>query len=222
VAFGIASIALLAAAVNAVSAPSAENPGQKPGVDQALRIAVLGDSLAAGYGLTAEEAFPAQLERALLNHGIRAEVLNHGVSGDTSSGGRRRVQWMLRDRPRVVLLELGANDALRGLNPEQLEENLDAILTALGSAGVVPVLAGMRAPRNLGDEYTESFDAVFPRLAKRHKVALYPFFLEGVAGDPALNQADGLHPNSAGVQRIVQGILPLIEAAVNSIRGTDQ
>ena len=176
-----------------------------------LRVAVLGDSLTAGYGLDSADAFPAQLRRALADRGHAVEVLEHGVSGDTSAGGRQRVAWLLQDRPRVVIVELGANDALRGLDPGQLEANLDAILSALREAGVVPLLAGMRAPRNLGTDYAERFDAVYPRLAARHGVGLYPFFLEGVAGVAKLNQRDGIHPNARGVARIVAGILPAVE-----------
>ena len=198
------SIASPWGAVNA-GAASAANP---------VRVAVLGDSLAAGYGLGPADAFPAQLQRALEAGGHTVEMLNHGVSGDTTAGGRQRVKWMLEDRPRVVIVELGANDALRGLDPEQLEANLEAILAALQTAGVVPLLAGMRAPRNLGADYTERFDTVFPRLAARHGVGLYPFFLEGVAGVAELNQRDGIHPNARGVARIVAGILPAVEAAL--------
>lgn len=176
-----------------------------------LRLAVLGDSLAAGYGLAPVDGFTAQLERALRARGHAVDVLNHGVAGDTSAGGRQRVGWLLQDRPQVVLVELGANDALRGLDPTQLEIHLDSILTDLLDAGVVPLLAGMRAPRNLGKDYAERFDAVYPRLAARHGVALYPFFLDGVAGVDELNQRDGLHPNARGVARIVSGILPAVE-----------
>ena len=179
-----------------------------------MRVAVLGDSLAAGYGLDPADAFPAQLRRALGARGHVVEVLEHGVSGDTSAGGRQRVAWLLQDRPRVVIVELGANDALRGLDPGQLEANLDAILVALHQAGVAPLLAGMRAPRNLGAAYAERFDAVYPRLAARHGVGLYPFFLEGVAGVAELNQRDGIHPNARGVARIVAGILPAVEAVL--------
>jgi acyl-CoA thioesterase-1 len=179
-----------------------------------VRIAVLGDSLAAGFGLDPSDAFPAQLQRALQARGHAVEVANHGVSGDTSAGGRQRVEWMLLDRPRVVLVELGANDALRGLDPGRLEANLDAILATLEASGVTTLLAGMRAPPNLGAEYTARFDAVYPRLAARWGVGLYPFFLEGVAGREELNQHDGIHPNARGVARIVAGILPLVETTL--------
>ncbi|MDT8441516.1 MAG: arylesterase [Desulfuromonadales bacterium] len=171
-------------------------------------IAVLGDSLTAGYGLERRDAFPAQLERALRQSGWSVTVLNAGVSGDTTAGGLARLDWLLADRPQAVIVALGANDALRGLPPEQSFNNLDAILERLRAAGVRVLLAGMLAPRNLGDDYVNRFDRTYPELAARHQVALYPFFLAGVATEPALNQADGIHPNAAGVARIVEQILP--------------
>lgn len=207
------SIALLLGTVNALARANAED-----GDDAApLRIAVLGDSLAAGYGLAAEDAFPRQLEAALLRMGVRARVLNHGVSGDTTAGGRRRVDWMLRDQPQIVIVELGANDALRGLDPSLVAANLEAIIEALKAHGAAVVLAGMRAPPNLGGEYASRFNAVYPALAQRQQVAFYPFFLEGVAAAPALNQADGIHPNAAGVARIVEGIAPLVAEVARNI-----
>ena len=204
-----------------ISPPSAavNRPGPA-GVTQVC-IVVFGDSLAAGYGLVVEESFPRQLEGALAARGIFARVLNHGVSGDTSAGGRQRVEWMLRDRPQLVIVELGANDALRGLSPEAMEDNLGAILIALKQNRVAALLAGMRAPPNLGREYAERFNAVFPRLAEQHKVPLYPFFLEGVAGEPHLNQDDGMHPNAAGVAHVVREMLPLVEAALASPQEVD-
>ena len=182
---------------------------------------MFGDSLAAGYGLTAEDSFSRQMERALGERGIFARVLDHGVSGDTSAGGRQRVAWMLQDRPKLVIVELGANDALRGLSPEAMEDNLAAILGALEQYGAGVLLAGMRAPPNLGQDYVKRFESVFPRLAARYGVALYPFFLEGVAGDARLNQADGIHPNVAGVARIVERILPLVESLLATPRDGD-
>ena len=175
-----------------------------------LRIAVLGDSLTAGLGLSASEAFPARLEAALRARGLDVAVANAGVSGDTTAGGLARIDWTLAGNPRLVIVELGGNDALRGLSPKEAFANLDAILTRLKKAGVQAILAGMRAPRNLGPEYYNSFNAIYPRLARKHDVPLYPFFLAGVLGDPALNQADGIHPNARGVAVIVRRILPLI------------
>ena len=179
---------------------------------QPCRIAVLGDSLTSGYGLDLEEAFPARLEAALRGAGLDCEVADAGVTGDTSAGARARLDWLLADRPSHVIVELGGNDALRALPPEQMEENLDAILARLGEAGIEALLAGMYAPPNLGPEYAEAFAAVFPRLAGEHDVPLYPFFLEGVAGDPALNQRDGIHPSAEGVAVIVRRMLPMVIA----------
>jgi acyl-CoA thioesterase-1 len=181
------------------------------------RLLVLGDSLTAGYGLAAEEAFPAQLEKALRQAGHDVTVINAGVSGDTTAGGLSRLDWALADKPHLVLVELGGNDALRGLPPEETRANLDAILEHLGKAGVKILLAGMQAPRNLGEQYTTAFNRVYPQLAKQHRVTLYPFFLDGVALEPALNQADGIHPNARGVAVIVARILPVVEAALRTL-----
>ena len=180
------------------------------GADDACRIAVLGDSLASAYGLAIEEGFPAKLQERLRAAGYDCAVLDAGVSGDTTAGGLARLDWMLADRPSHVIVELGGNDGLRALPPEQMEANLDAIVGRLRAEGVAVLLAGMRAPPNLGRSYGEAFEAVFARVAKRHDVPLYPFFLEGVAGEVALNQADGVHPTAEGVSRIVEGILPTV------------
>ncbi len=181
------------------------------------RIAVLGDSLVAGYGLPAEQAFPARLQEALLERGHRVVVQNAGVSGDTTAGGLARLEWTLAERPDLVIVELGGNDALRGLDPRQTRENVDAILSLLHTAGVRVLLAGMRAPRNLGSDYYTKFDRIYPDLAIRHAVPLYPFFLEGVAGHPELNLKDGIHPNEKGVAVIVRGILPQLEKALGTL-----
>lgn len=177
---------------------------------QARKIAVLGDSLTAGYGLARQDAFPAQLERALRRSGWPVDVVNAGVSGDTTAGGLARLDWLLADRPQLVIVALGANDALRGLPPEQSFRNLDAILGRLLDSGVGVLLTGMLAPRNLGDDYAGRFDRIYPELATRHGVELYPFFLEGVATEPLLNQVDGIHPNAAGVAVMVENILPFV------------
>lgn len=175
------------------------------------RLLVLGDSLTAGYGLPKNQAFPARLEAALRAQGIDVTVIDAGVSGDTSAGGLARLDWTLGDSPpQYAIVELGANDGLRGLSPAAMERNLDAILSRLKARGVRVLLAGMRAPPNLGREYVEEYEAVFPRLARKHEAVLYPFFLEGIATDPALNQGDGLHPNAAGVEEIVRRILPAV------------
>jgi acyl-CoA thioesterase I len=180
--------------------------------DGACRIAVLGDSLASSYGLDLVQGFPARLEQRLAADGYDCAVLDAGVAGDTSAGGRARLDWLLGDRPSHVIVELGGNDALRALPPEELERNLDAIITRLADEDVHVLLAGMLAPPNLGQDYGQAFAAVFRHLADKHDVPLYPFFLEGVAGDPELNQADGIHPSAAGIERIVEGILPTVEA----------
>ena len=180
-----------------------------------LRLVVLGDSLAAGYGLSRADAFPAQLERALRSRGVAVSVVDASVSGDTTAGGLARLGWVLggkpEDRPDAVIVELGGNDVLRGLAPEATAANLDAILARLNESGVPVLLAGMRAPPNLGVEYRREFEAIYPRLAERHQILFYPFFLEGVAGVPALNQADGIHPNARGIALIVERIAPLAD-----------
>ena len=179
---------------------------------------VFGDSLTHGYGLNAGEPFPDQLEVALRARDQNVTVINSGNSGDTTASGRSRVEWALTDEPDAVIVELGANDFLRGLAPEQTYENLDAIVTRFKESGIPVLLAGMLAPRNLGQEYVEAFDSVFPRLAEKHNVPLYPFFLEGVALDPELNQPDGNHPNKAGVAVIVSRILPQVEELIATAR----
>ena len=173
-------------------------------------ILALGDSLVAGYGLPEQDNFPAQLEAALAKKGITARVINGGVSGDTSAGGLRRLGWLMAEKPEMVIVELGANDGLRGLDPARTFENIDAILTQTKKSGASILLTGMLAPPNLGREYAEEFNVVFPRLAEKHKVPFYPFFLDGVAADPALNQPDGMHPNAKGISVIVERILPQV------------
>jgi acyl-CoA thioesterase-1 len=176
----------------------------------AVKIAILGDSLTAGYGLKPELALPVRLEAALKAKGQNVALLNHGVSGDTAAGGLARVDWMLADKPDIVLIALGANDALRGSDPGQAERNLDAIITKLKAAKVTVWLAGMLAPRNFGTEYASQFDGMYKRLAEKHGVPLYPFFLDGVATEPGLNQADGIHPNAKGVDVLVEKMLPFV------------
>lgn len=173
------------------------------------RLMVLGDSLTAGFGLSAGSAFPARLQDWLKRNGAEVNVINAGVSGDTSAGGLARLDWAIGSTPpEFAIVELGANDGLRGLPPANMEANLDKIIARLKASGVKVLLAGMYAPRNFGREYAAEYDAVFPRLAARHQVPLYPFFLEGAATDPALNQPDGLHPNAQGVEAIVERIGP--------------
>lgn len=181
-----------------------------------LRILALGDSLTHGYGLAADETFPVQLERALQREGHRVQVLNGGNSGDTTAAGLARLDWALADRPDLAIVELGANDGLRGIDPAETYRNLDAILDRLKAEGVAVLLTGMLAPRNLGSDYAQAFDAVFPRLAEAHGVAFYPFFLDGVAMQPELNQADGIHPNAAGVALLVERILPSVVRLIDT------
>ena len=190
-----------------------------PGAAEEPRIVVLGDSLTAGFGLPREDAFPARLEAALRAEGHAWRVIDAGVSGDTSAGGLARLDWVLTDEPEIVIVELGANDGLRGLPTDQMEANLDTILTKIGEAGAATLLAGMRAPANFGAGYEAAFRAVYERLAARHRVAFYPFFLEGVAMEPALNQADGIHPNAAGVAEIVRRIVPHVVAVIAGHKG---
>jgi len=171
---------------------------------------MLGDSLTAGYGLKPEQAIPVRLQAALKAEGRDVTVLNHGVSGDTSAGGLDRVDWMLADKPDIVMVELGANDALRAIDPATTERNLDAILAKLKDAKVTVWLIGMMAPRNLGPEYVKAFDGLYSRLAGKYQVPLYPFILDGVAQDATLNQADGMHPNPEGVEVVVKHLLPFV------------
>jgi acyl-CoA thioesterase-1 len=176
----------------------------------ACRIAVLGDSLTAAYGLDLADGFPARLEQALRARGYDCAVLDAGVSGDTSAGGLARLDWMLADQPSHVIVELGANDGLRALPVEQMAQNLDQIIRHLKDAGIPVLLAGMLAPPNLGRDYGAAFEAVFPRLAQEHDLPLYPFFLDGVAGEALLNQGDGVHPTEEGIAIIVERILPSV------------
>ncbi|MBT3396321.1 MAG: arylesterase [Alphaproteobacteria bacterium] len=179
-----------------------------------VTIVVLGDSLTAGYGLGAEDAFPAKLQMALARSGIEAVVINAGVSGDTSAGGLARLAWSMDDGPDLAIIELGANDALRGLAPEATYENLAAILQWLDDQEIPSLLTGMLAPPNMGEEYGRAFNAIYPRLAEYFSVELYPFFLDGVAANPALLQEDGMHPNSEGVDVIAAGVVPYVVDAL--------
>lgn len=184
----------------------------------ATRILALGDSLTAGFGLAPDEAFPARLERALRAEGRDVTLINAGVSGDTTAGGKARLDWALAAKPNLAIVELGANDGLRGLDPRLTHANLDAILKRLKAAGVPVLLTGMLAPPNYGRDFEAEFKAVFSRLAAEHDVVFYPFFLDGVAGDSRLSLPDGLHPNAKGVQVIVERILPSVRKLLE--RGT--
>ncbi|MFC5422128.1 arylesterase [Bosea eneae] len=183
-----------------------------------LKLVALGDSLTAGYNLPASAAFPTVLEKMLRDKGISVEIANAGVSGDTSQGGLERLDWSVPDGTDGVILELGANDALRGVDPALTETSLDAIVTRLKARGIPVLLAGMYAPRSNGPDYVARFDAIYPKLAEKHGLVLYPFFLDGIAGDRVLNQPDMLHPKAEGVRVIAQRILPTVERFLASLR----
>ncbi|HEX5212732.1 MAG TPA: arylesterase [Pseudolabrys sp.] len=183
-----------------------------------VKLVVLGDSLSAGYGLPADQAFPAKLSKALATKGIAVAITNAGVSGDTASDGLARVDWSVPDGAEAVIVEFGANDALRGIDPMLTKSALDKILSKLADRHVAVLLAGMQAPRNMGPDYVKAFDALYPALASTYPVVFYPFFLDGVATDAKLNQADGLHPNAAGVDMIVARILPRVEELIARAR----
>jgi acyl-CoA thioesterase-1 len=204
-----AVLVTMACLLGAAFAQSANTP---------VKIVALGDSLTAGLGLSAQDAFPAKLQAALKAKGIAATVVNAGVSGDTTAGGLERLDWSVPDDTDAVILELGANDALRGLDPATTQRSLTTILDKLAARHIPVLLAGMKAPRNLGSDYTGKFDAIYPALAANHPVVFYPFFLEGVAADPHLNQGDGLHPTAAGVEVIVKNILPKVEELIARVR----
>ncbi|MDO8608492.1 MAG: arylesterase [Phaeospirillum sp.] len=175
-----------------------------------VRILALGDSLTAGFGLAAEAAFPVRLEQRLRAEGRDVRVINAGVSGDTTAGGLARLNWALAEKPDLAIVELGANDGLRGLDPKLTRTNLDAILARLKRDGISVLLAGMLAPPNYGRAFEAEFKAVFTGLAASHDVVFYPFFLDGIAGNARLNQPDGLHPTAKGVDVIVERILPSV------------
>lgn len=204
--------ALLLGLLLALSGPAiAKEP------DRVMRIVAFGDSLTAGFGLAQADAFPVQLQAELAKRGHRVEIINAGVSGDTTAGGLARLDWAVPDGTDAVILELGANDALQGRPPETARANLDAILARLKARGIPVLLCGMRAPRNLGAPYVAAFDAIFPDLARTHGALLYPFFLDGVALDPRLSLGDGIHPNAKGITVIVERIAPSVEQLIARI-----
>jgi acyl-CoA thioesterase-1 len=196
----VACLALLS-----LAAPTAAEP---------YKIVGFGDSLTAGFGLDPGQSFPEKLEKALREKGHDVVIANAGVSGDTTSGGLARLDWSVPEDTRLVILELGANDMLRGTGPEISEKNLDTMLARLKQRQITVLVAGMRAAPNLGADYRAAFDAIFPRLAEKHGVALYPFFLDGVAADPRYLLDDHMHPNAAGVDRVVERILPMVEKII--------
>jgi acyl-CoA thioesterase-1 len=204
-------VVAIIAALLAIAAPSSSAAAPP-------RILAFGDSLMAGFGLPPDDAFPVRLQQKLAAAGITAEVINGGVSGDTTAGGLARLDWALSDKPDYVLVELGANDMLRGVDPKLTYANLDAMLTRIAASGAKIMLLGMKAVPNWGAEYRRDFDAIFPTLAEQHHVPLYPFFLDGVAADSSLNQADGLHPNAEGVAILVDRIAPYVESLLGRPR----
>ncbi len=206
--------------VNSVLAASAGVAGlaRAAGPERTIRIVAFGDSLTAGYGLKPGEAFPAQLERRLKAKGYQVEVANAGVSGDTTAGGLARLDWVVPNGTDAVIVELGANDALRGYPPSEAKKNLDQIVARLKGRGIDVLVAGMRAPSNLGAEYQRAFDPIFREVAERNDVLLYPFFLAGVALDRKLILPDGLHPNADGVNVIADKIMPTVEELIARVK----
>jgi acyl-CoA thioesterase I len=188
-----------------------------PALARPVKILALGSSLTQGYGLPPGTEFTTQLQQALKAQGIDAEVVNAGVSGDTSADGLSRLDWSLADHPDAAIVEMGSNDMLRGVSPAETEKNLRAMLTTFQKDHIPVMLTGMQAQRNLGAEYVAQFDAIYPKLAKEFPVIFYPFFLDGVALNPKLNQADGLHPNPAGVKIIVARMLPDVKKLIAKV-----
>ncbi|MGE0629080.1 MAG: arylesterase [Hyphomicrobiaceae bacterium] len=193
-------------------------PAHGAGAAKPVQIIAFGDSLTAGLGVAPSAAFPAKLQKALEAKGIAAEVANAGVSGDTTSAGLERLDWAVPDNTDIVIVELGANDMLRGLPPSAARASLDSIIARLKAKGTRPVLVGMRSLKNWGQAYADAFEAIYPALAKKHGIPLYPFFLDGVAARPGFNQNDGIHPNAQGVDEIVRRLLPTIERVIAEVR----
>ena len=207
----VLAIGLFAMGTGFAQAPAAQ---AKP-----VKMVVLGDSLSAGLGLPGNAAFPAKLQKSLNANGIAVDMINAGVSGDTASGGRDRLDWSVPEGTDAVILELGANDALRGTDPTLTRSALSDILTRLKARRIAVLLCGMVAPPNYGSDYAARFNAIYPELAKSFGVPLYPFFLDGVAADARLNQADGIHPTAEGVDVIVKNMLPTVEAFLGALSG---
>jgi acyl-CoA thioesterase-1 len=207
------ALAFFNAAIGSVISPAVSHAQAKP-----IRIVAFGDSLTAGYRLEPADAFPAQLQKALRERGYSVEIINAGVSGDTTAAGLERFDWAIPDNVDAAIVELGANDALRGIDPGVARHNLQDILHRLQARKIAVLLAGMRAPRNLGEDYIKRFDAMFPDLAQERGLLLYPFFLDGVALQPDLSLDDGLHPNGKGVAVIVRNIMPVVEELIARVK----
>jgi acyl-CoA thioesterase-1 len=212
-----AHIIVLILAFLMTSETLAQSPSAVPA--KPVKIVAFGDSLTAGLGLPANQSFPVRLQKALESKGIKVDMINAGVSGDTTSSGRDRLDWSIPEGTEAVILELGANDAMRGTDPNVTRAALSDILTRLKARKIAVLLCGMVAPPNYGAEYAARFNAIYPELAKQFGVPLYPFFLEGVAAEAKLNQADGIHPTAEGVDLIVKSILPTVEAFLGTIAG---
>jgi acyl-CoA thioesterase I len=220
IALGIGLVLLLLAAIGCGEDTSPVGPadspppaGQAPVAGEGIIVAV-GDSLTAGYRVAEEEAYPAVLQRRLARAGQNFDVVNAGISGETSSGTLSRLDWILTLKPDIMILETGANDGLRGIDPQLTRDNIDRILTRLKAERVVVILAGMKMIKNLGETFTRQFENIYPVLAAKHGVILIPFFLEGVAADPRLNQADGVHPTAEGYRAVVDNLYPFVMQAI--------
>jgi acyl-CoA thioesterase-1 len=213
---GIAALTMLCGAIvaGALAGADVARAAERP-----VKIVALGDSLTAGYGLPANETFPVKLAAALKAKGLAVDLADAGVSGDTASGGLARLDWSVPEGTDAVILELGANDALRGIDPAVTLKALEAIVMRLKARGIAVLLTGMKAPRNLGPDYARAFDAIYPELAGKYDLVFDPFFLDGVAADSKLNQADGMHPTAAGVDVIVARMVPKVEQLIKRLRG---
>ncbi|WP_426443520.1 arylesterase [Bradyrhizobium genosp. P] len=210
---------ILVSLMGLMTATGTPAQAQAAGITKPIKMVVLGDSLSAGYGLPAAAAFPVRLQKALEANGIKVDMTNAGVSGDTSSGGRDRLDWSVPDGTDAVIVELGANDALRGTDPAVTRAALSDIITKLKARKIAVLLCGMLAPPNYGSDYAAKFNAIYPDLSKSLGVPLYPFFLDGVAADTKLNQADGMHPTAEGVDIVVKNMLPTVQAFLGALSG---
>jgi len=211
--YGLAQVVRVATLVNVLTSILLFSPAVAE-TAKPIRIVAFGDSLSAGYGLRSSQSFPSQLQKELKARGHNVVVSNAGVSGDTSAAGLERFAWAIGEDTDAVILELGANDALRGIDPKETRANLDKILAKLAERRIPVLLAGMRSPANWGETYADDFDAIFPDLARAHGAIFYPFFLDGVILDSKLNQDDGMHPNGKGVAQIVRSIIPSVEELI--------
>jgi acyl-CoA thioesterase-1 len=218
-AFAVTLIAILLFLVLSKDSRAQSPPGEPKGAPSGIIIVAFGDSLTQGHVLSEKDAYPAQLEGKLMAEGLGVKVINAGVNGETSSGALSRLQWILKLKPDIVILETGANDGFRGIKPELIERNIREIVRILKENGVTVVLAGMQMLSNLGEEYTAAFKAVYPRVAQDQALILIPFFLEGVAGEPGLNLPDGIHPTAEGHRMVADHVFPFVMEAVTRIHG---